>query len=213
MGLSTGLNNAGTKRPIRQGLLGGSFDPVHIAHIALAHNARQSLSLDVVTLIPAARPWQRGSLGASASQRLDMLGLAIKGETGLEVSDVEIRRDGPTYTIDTLRDLPGNREYFWILGADQLENFCTWNAWEDIAARVQLAVAARPGADLITPAALQQHLNSLGRELHILPMPPINLSATLIRERIATGKDIEGMLHPGVAQYIQRHGIYRKSAA
>ena len=204
---------AGAPRPIRQGLLGGSFDPVHVAHIALARDARRHLALDIVTLIPAARPWQRDALGADARQRLDMLRLAIDGEPGLEVSGVEIERGGPTYTIDTLRGLPAGRDYFWILGADQLENFCTWNEWEDIVARVHLAVAARPGSGMATPAALHSRLRALGRELHILPMPPVDLSATAVRERIAAGLDTEGMLHPGVAQYIQRYGLYRNTAA
>jgi len=197
----------------RRGLLGGSFDPVHIAHIALARHARRHLALDSVALIPAARPWQREALGASAAQRLDMLRIAIAGEPGMEVSDIEIARGGPTYTIDTLRALPAGPEYFWILGADQLENFCSWKDWEDIAARVHLAVAARPGSGLATPAALRARLQALGRELSVIPMPTIELSATSIRRRIATGRTTEGMLDPGVAQYIQRHGLYRTPAA
>ena len=197
----------------RHGLLGGSFDPVHLAHIELARQARQHLALDTVTLIPAARPWQRGTLDADSHQRLDMLRIAISDEPHLEISTVEIERDGPTYTIDTLRALPPEPQYFWILGADQLENFCSWKEWEEIAARVHLAVAGRPGSALTPPSALQDRLQALGHELHILPMPPTGLSATLIRQRIADGLSVEGMLHPGVAQYIQRHGLYRHPAA
>lgn len=197
----------------RQGLLGGSFDPVHPAHIALADHARRYLELDVVTLIPAPRPWQRGALGASAAQRLDMLRIAIADETAMEASSIEIERDGPTYTIDTLRALPAGRQYFWILGADQLANFCSWKEWREIAALAQLAVAARPGADLNPPVMLQERLHELGRKLHVLPMPPTDLSATQIRRRIADGVSVKGLLHPGVAQYIQRHGLYRHPAA
>ena len=198
---------------IRQGLLGGSFDPVHLAHIELAQQARRHLALDGVTLIPAAQPWQRGELAASAAQRLDMLHLAIQDQTGLDVSTVEIDRDGPTYTIDTLRSLPAEGQYFWILGADQLENFCTWKQWQEIAERVQLAVAARPGSQLEAPAALRTWLDSHERKLHVIPMPPIDLSATAIRQRLGAGQTVKGMLHPGVAQYIQRHGLYRHPAA
>lgn len=200
-------------RERRQGLLGGSFDPVHLAHIELARQALRHLALDNVTLIPAARPWQRGALGASAQQRLDMLNLAIANEAGLNLSTVEIDRDGPTYTIDTLRDLPEGPRYFWILGADQLENFCSWKQWQEITARVELAVAARPGSALKAPPALDEWLVSQGRVLHIIPMPPFNLSATEIREHIASGQTVEGMLLPSVAQYIQQHGLYRHSAA
>jgi len=197
----------------RQGLLGGSFDPVHLAHIELARQALQYLKLDRLTLIPAAQPWQRSALGASTRQRLDMLALAIKGEPGLEISPIEIQRGGPTYTIDTVRALPAGISYFWILGADQLENFCTWNQWEEIIERVELAVAARPGSRLEPPAALSTLLQSLGRALHVIPMHPLELSATDIRARIAAGESTEGMLNPSVAQYIQRHGLYRHPAA
>lgn len=197
----------------RQGLLGGSFDPVHLAHVALAQSALQALKLDRVTLMPAAQPWQREALGATAEQRLEMLAIAIADEPGLDVSRIEIDREGPTYTIDTVRALPADRDIYWILGADQLQNFCTWKSWEDIAALVHLAVAARSGSTLTPPAALQNHLASLGRTLHRLPMPAFDLSATEIRRRIAKGLDTEGMLHPGVAQYIQHNGLYRDPAA
>lgn len=206
------LTLAPSRQP-RHGLLGGSFDPVHLAHVELARQALHHLPLDRVTLIPAARPWQRGALGASPTQRLEMLELAIAGSPGLQISAVEIEREGPTYTIDTLRSLPQGVQYFWILGADQLENFCSWKSWEDIVALVRLAVAARPGSSLKPPAALQERLAALGRPLHRIPMPPVDLSATVIRHRIATGQGIDTMLHPSVAQYIQQHGLYRHSAA
>lgn len=198
---------------IREGLLGGSFDPVHVAHIALARHALEHLALDRVTLIPAAQPWQREALGASEAQRVAMLRLAVADEPGLEVSTIEIDRGGPTYTIDTVRALPADREYFWILGADQLENFCTWNAWQDIVARVNLAVAARPGSQLEAPAALLERLAETGRQLHHVPMPPADVSATAIRRQIARGETPESMLHPAVAQYIQQNGLYRNPAA
>lgn len=197
----------------RQGLLGGSFDPVHVAHIALARHALRHLQLESVMLIPAAHPWQRDQLGATGQQRLDMLRIATADEAGMEVSAAEIERGGSTYTIDTLRGLPAGRQYFWILGADQLANFCTWKAWQEIIAQVELAVAARPGSELHPPAALQARLKALGHELHVLPMPPTDISATAIRRLIARDQPTDSMLHPGVAQYIQRHGIYRTLAA
>lgn len=197
----------------RQGLLGGSFDPVHVAHIALASHARRHLNLDKVTLIPAGQPWQRSPLGASPEQRLDMLRIALSDQTGMEISTMEIDRAGPTYTIDTLRALPGDRDYFWILGADQLENLCTWKDWQEIVARVHLAVAARPGATLNSPEPLRARLQQLDRDLHMVPMPPTDVSATEIRRRMAAGETVDGMLHPGVAQYIQQHGLYRHTAA
>ena len=197
---------------LKQGLLGGSFDPVHFAHIELARQALRHLGLDGVTLIPAAQPWQRAALGASSEQRLAMLELAVQGETGLDVSALEIERGGPTYTIDTVLALPSNKDYFWILGADQLANFCTWKQWDDIAEKVELAVAARPGSAMSVPPALREWLTSHARQLHFIPMEPMELSATAIRQRVSSGQAIDGMVHPSVAQYIQRHGLYRPTA-
>lgn len=114
----------------RVGLLGGSFDPIHKAHIALALAAFEQLQLDQVQLLPAAQPWQRDALGASTQDRLAMAELATQSHHGLQVNPVEIERGGPTYTIDTVRSLPAGSRYYWILGSDQLHNFCSWNDWQ-----------------------------------------------------------------------------------
>lgn len=193
----------------RIGLLGGSFDPVHVAHIALARSALQALDLAEVQLIPAANPWQRAALHATAQQRRDMLELAIDGHPGLAVNPIEIDRGGATYTIDTLRALPRDARYVWLLGADQLANFCTWHDWQDIARQVDLAVATRPGTALSAPPALAEHLRSLGRDLQELPFSPMPVSASQIRQRLAQGESTEGLLDPAVTAYIAAHHLYR----
>jgi len=193
----------------RIGLLGGSFDPVHLAHIALAQNALQSLGLAEVQLIPAANPWQRAALHATAEQRRDMLQLAIAGHAGLVVNPTEIERGGATYTIDTLRALPQDARYVWLLGTDQLANFCTWRNWQDIASLVDLAVATRPGTELSAPPALAAHLLSQGRKLQELPFTPMPVSASEIRRRLAQGESTDGMLAAPVAAYIAAHHLYR----
>ena len=193
----------------RIGLLGGSFDPVHLAHIALAQNALQSLGLTEVQLIPAANPWQRAALHATAEQRRDMLQLAIAGHAGLVVNPTEIERGGATYTIDTLRALPQDARYVWLLGTDQLANFCTWRNWQDIASLVDLAVATRPGTELSAPPALAAHLLSQGRKLQELPFTPMPVSASEIRRRLAQGESTDGMLAAPVAAYIAAHHLYR----
>ncbi|CAB3939839.1 nicotinate (nicotinamide) nucleotide adenylyltransferase [Achromobacter insolitus] len=193
----------------RIGLLGGSFDPVHLAHIALAQNALQSLGLAEVQLIPAANPWQRAALHATAEQRRDMLQLAIAGHAGLVVNPIEIERGGATYTIDTLRALPQDARYVWLLGTDQLANFCTWRNWQDIASLVDLAVATRPGTELSAPPALAAHLHSQGRKLQELPFTPMPVSASEIRRRLAQGESTDGMLAAPVAAYIAAHHLYR----
>ncbi len=197
----------------RTGLLGGSFDPVHLAHIALAETARQTLDLDDVQLIPAADPWQRDPLTGTGEQRLAMLGIAIRAYPHLRINPVEITRGGATYTIDTLRQLPGNTDYYWILGADQLRNFCSWHSWQEITGLVTLAVAQRPGARLVPPLDLTRHLEKLGRQLIELPFEPTAISATLIRQRLAAGESTDGMLDVAVAQYIRQNGLYPAPAA
>lgn len=193
----------------RIGLLGGSFDPVHVAHIALAQNALRSLGLAQVQLIPAANPWQRAALHATGEQRRAMLELAIDGHPGLAVNPIEIERGGATYTIDTLRALPQDARYVWLLGADQLANFCTWRNWRDISRLVDLAVATRPGTPLSAPPELAQWLREQGRALEELPFPPMPVSASEIRRRLAQGESTDGLLDASVAAYIAAHKLYR----
>lgn len=193
----------------RIGLLGGSFDPVHVAHIALAENALQALDLAAVELIPAANPWQRAALHATGQQRCDMLELAIAGHPGLIVNPIEIDRGGATYTIDTLRALPQDARHVWLLGGDQLANFCTWRDWRDIARLVDLAVATRPGTPIAPPAELAAWLAELGHPLEELPFPPMQVSASDIRRRLAAGESTDGQLAAPVAAYIAAHQLYR----
>lgn len=195
------------------GLLGGSFDPVHLAHIALAETALHALELNEVQLVPASDPWQRRPLSATGEQRMAMLAIAIRGLPRLGVNPVEIQRGGKTYTIDTLRQLPGAAVYYWILGADQLENFCSWHEWREIIGLVTLAVAQRPGSPLAAPQALLSELNNQGRSLIELPFQPTPISATIIRHRIAASEATDGLLDVAVAQYIEQNGLYRAPVA
>lgn len=192
----------------RIGLLGGSFDPVHVAHIALARTALRTLDLAQVELIPAASPWQRGPLRATPAQRCDMIRLAIAGEPGIVLNTTEIDRGGPTYTIDTVSALPARQRYVWLLGADQLANFCSWKAWQGIADRVDLAVATRPGAPLQPPAALQNHLAAQQRHVEILSFAEMPVSASAIRDRLAHGLPVDDLLAAPVYQYIRAHHLY-----
>lgn len=198
---------------MRIGLLGGSFDPVHSAHLVLAQTALAKLSLDEVQLIPAGQPWQRPPLGASPAHRLAMIKLAVGSTTGLSVNPIEINRTGPTYTIETLALLPQEHEYFWILGADQLENFCTWRDWSIIASKVQLVVAQRPGSNVAAPAALATWLTQNNRHLVHLPFDPLDVSANEIRQRIARGDSTCDLIPEAVGQYITEHSLYRHHSA
>jgi nicotinate-nucleotide adenylyltransferase len=198
---------------MRIGLLGGSFDPVHSAHLALAQTALVTLPLDEVQLMPAGQPWQRPPLGASPAHRLAMIKLAVGQAKGLQVNPIEIDRTGPTYTFETLALLPQEHEYFWILGADQLENFCTWREWSTIANKVQLVVAQRPGSKVAAPAALAAWLTQHNRHLVHLPFDPLDVSANEIRQRIARGDSTRDLIPEAVGQYITEHGLYRRHSA
>lgn len=201
-------------KPGRIGLLGGSFDPVHIAHIALAKVARDTLALDQVQLIPAANPWQRRPLQASAHHRVAMLERATAPYNWLVVNPVEIDRGGDTYTIDTLRNLPLHNHYYWIMGSDQLRNFCTWQSWQEITERVVLAVAHRPGSPPVAPTRLQRYLNVLDRSIVALPFPAMDVSATRIREKLHSGLTPgNDMINDEVMAYISEHGLYQGTAS
>ncbi len=196
----------------RIGLLGGSFDPIHLAHLALAHCAAEQLALHQVWLIPAGQPWQRGALGASAEQRERMVRLAAADDARLRVLDLELRRGGPTYTVDTLRSLRAQHpehEFVLLLGADQLDNFQTWRAWDEIAACVDLAVAPRPHHGLRPDPALLRVLHAAGHRLLQVRMAPTEVSATRVREHAARGLALGDLVPPAVAGYIEQHHLYR----
>lgn len=196
----------------RIGLLGGSFDPVHLAHIALARAALQALELEQVQLLPAGKPWQRAPLQARPEQRCEMIRLAIADEPDLALNTMEIDREGSTYTVDTVRALPADKRYAWILGADQLANFCTWREWQEIAGRVDLAVAVRPGTPLAAPPDLQQYLAQHGRAIEHLPFAAMPVSASDIRQRLAQDLPVDDLLAEPVRRYIKTHRLYHDPA-
>jgi nicotinate-nucleotide adenylyltransferase len=191
------------------GLLGGSFNPVHLAHLAMASTALRALNLDEVQLIPAGNPWQKQPLRISGAQRLEMLALAIADEPGIVINDIEINREGATYTIDTLRNLPRDAKYYWLLGTDQLNNFCTWQNWQEITDYVTLTVAWRTGYPLHIPQELDTLLRRDGKGLITLPFKAMDVSSTEIRSRIQQGQDASAFVPAPVLDYINTHGLYR----
>jgi nicotinate-nucleotide adenylyltransferase len=191
------------------GLLGGSFNPVHLAHLAMARTALHALNLDQVQLIPAGNPWQKQPLRISGAQRLEMLALAIANEPGIVINDIEINREGATYTIDTLRNLPRDAKYYWLLGTDQLNNFCTWQNWQEITNYVTLTVAWRTGYPLHIPQELDALLRRDGKGLITLPFKAMDVSSTEIRSRIQQGQDASAFVPAPVLDYINTNGLYR----
>ena len=190
----------------RLGLFGGSFDPVHRAHLALAQAARAELGLDRVLWIPAGQPWQKTRPMTAAVHRLAMLQLALEGEPGCAIDRREIERPGLTYTADTVDQLHAEHpraELFLLIGQDQYARFHTWHRWRDIVRQVVLAVAQRPG----TPATADPEV--MRAPMRAVPLPPMDVAATTIRERVAAARPVDDLVPAQVARYIDSQGLYR----
>lgn len=192
------------------GILGGTFDPVHTGHLLLAERALEGLSLDEVLFVPAGEPWRKGHHTiAAAEHRLAMLRLAIAANDGFGISDIELRRPGPTYTADTLEQLAGERlddEFYFIVGADALADLPNWHDPERIFLHATLAVAPRGGEEANAGA-----LSPVGGERRIerFSMPWSEISSTEIRARVAAGRSIRYLVPDGVRAYIGAEGLYR----
>jgi nicotinate-nucleotide adenylyltransferase len=193
----------------RIGLFGGSFDPVHNAHLALARTALRDLKLDQLRWVPVGNPWQKARALAPAEHRLAMLRLAIEGEPRFAIEDCELRRHGPSYTLDTVRELQAgtpDAQWFLLIGQDQYRNLHTWHGVDQLLQRVTPAVARRPGSADDADARVQATPGA------VLSLPPMDLSATDIRARAAAGEDVSSLVPPAVAQYIHQHRLYRGAA-
>ncbi|MDY3331273.1 MAG: nicotinate (nicotinamide) nucleotide adenylyltransferase [Pelistega sp.] len=190
------------------GLLGGSFNPFHNAHLRLATTALSQLTLDEVQLIPAGQPWQK-TVSVSAEHRLAMLKLAIQDQPQLKINTIEIERTGPSYTIDTVKNLPSDADYYWLMGSDQLNNFCTWRAWQNILDYVQLVVVKRPHYEVNPPQELLDTLDLNHQSLIFLDFDEIDLSSTHIRQKLLDGESVADFIHPDVLHYIQQNNLYQ----
>jgi len=204
----------------RIGLLGGTFDPIHRGHLEVASFARRRLDLDLVRLVTAKRPPHKRLEGiASAEDRHRMVELAAREAEYLEPDDRELRREGPSYTVDTLRAYRKEEpeaELFFIVGGDTIRELPSWYRLEEIVELARVVTVTRPGfpdryrreqfPDL-PPEAIER-LNEL-----VLDMPPQPISSTEIRRRAAAGEPIEGLVPPAVAEYIRSCRLYRASAS
>jgi len=197
---------------MRIGLVGGSFNPIHRGHLAIARAAREALHLDRVILIPSARPPHKKDEGlAPAADRLAMARLAAS--PGVEVSTIELDRQGPSYTIDTLRAFRAaepEAELIFIIGADSVPELVTWRDATTFVGLARFAVAARPGHDLDREVTAAER--ALGCKLALIPLEPDPVSATEVRERVRQGRSIDGLVPDAVRDYIAAHNLYRPKA-
>ncbi len=188
----------------RVGILGGTFDPPHNGHIAIANAALGELGLDKVLFIPVGVPPHKPrQIMASSNDRIQMLRLAIENYSHFEISRIEIDRPGPSYTADTLEQLGAlysETELILIIGSDNISEIEGWHEPDRIFGLATIAAANRPG---FTPAG------KYVRKIIYFEMPPSEISSTLIREQIKAGKSISEFVPPGVGAYITKHGLYR----
>lgn len=193
----------------RLGIFGGAFDPPHMAHAALAQAAVDQLDLDELRIFPTGLAWHKAQALTPPQHRLALARIAFGHLPRTVIDDRELRRPGPTYTIDTLRELKAEHpsaQLFLVMGEDQATSLTRWREWEAIIQLAIICVAARPlGAQ---PTEVAPGLPAQA-ELRLLSLPAMPESATQVRGRVARGEDIAHLVAPGVASYIERHNLYR----
>lgn len=207
----------------RVGLLGGTFDPVHFGHLRSAVEVCEQLQLDELRLIPSARPPHRGMPGATATQRLRMVELALGQGGGLQVDDRELQRERPSYTVETLeslrQELGSDVALFMVLGWDAFCGLPSWHRWESLLELANLVVLQRPDYDLEVPEVLKDLLAARSADqpershgqIICLSQTPLAISATHIRTLVGSGASPRFLLPDAVLDYIENEGLYRPS--
>lgn len=191
----------------RVGVMGGTFDPIHIGHLAAASEVAYRLELDQVVFVPTGEPWQKqGKEVSPAEVRYQMTVVATAEDPRFSVSRVDLDRPGATYTVDTLADLQSampDAQLFFITGADALTGLSTWREPERVTAMAHLVGVTRPGHDLdishLPPGAAT-----------LVTIPALDVSSTDIRERVRAGAPVDYLLPGPVARYLAKAGLYRK---
>lgn len=198
-------------------LVGGSFNPIHHGHLIVARAVAEQLKSARVVFIPSGNPPHKlGDDLADASDRLAMVRLAIGEDSDLDVSDIEIRRSGPSFTVLTVEDyrkgLASEQTLYWLIGSDTLTELHTWHRASELVSMCRIVTAVRPGFECPDLSVLESTLSpEQVRQLQadILVTPRIDISATRIRRRVADGQSIRYLVPDAVCEYIEQHGLYR----
>lgn len=195
------------------GVFGGTFDPPHVAHVAAAAWARSELGLRTVLLVVAGDPWQKSAAGVvtPAADRLAMATAACDGVEGIEVCDLEVRREGPSYTVDTLVELAqsGDRMVL-VLGADAVAGIPTWHRHDELPGLAELAIVERSTTGGSRDAASGGFdPEEAGFTVHRVALPRLDVSSTALRLRLAAGQSVDGLVPPAVVAYARSRGLYR----
>jgi len=205
--------DAETGQKVKIGVLGGTFDPVHLGHLAMADEARKALDLAEVIFVPAGQPvGKSGRRVTPAEQRIEMLRLAITGRPYLKISNLEIERPGPSYTVDTLdairKHYGGKAEIYFILGWDSLAQLPGWHEPVRIVGLCSLVAVPRPGYRRPDLKALEKNMPGISQKVIFLDRPELDISATMIREKTARREAIDRFVPGLVAEYIKKHRLY-----
>ena len=195
-----------TRAP-RIGVMGGTFDPIHHGHLVAASEVAQSFDLDEVVFVPTGQPWQKHDVTPSEHRYL-MTVIATASNPQFTVSRVDVDREGPTYTIDTLRDLKRDRpdaELFFITGADAVAQILSWRDHDELWELAHFVAVSRPGHVLSTDGLPPGDVSQL-------EVPALSISSTACRERVHDGEPVWYLVPDGVVQYIAKHHLYRSKA-
>jgi len=196
------------------GVLGGTFDPIHIGHLLVAEEVAARLDLSRILFVPAGQPWLKANNAISlAEHRLEMVRLAIAGKPGFELSTIEIERPGPTYTVDTIAELQaqlGGDELFFILGWDNLIQLPQWHQPARLIEMCRLVAVPRVDFPLPDLASLEKELPDISERVILFDKPRIDINASEIRRRAAQGLSIGELVPAPVERYIKEHGLYAK---
>ncbi|MEW5785835.1 MAG: nicotinate-nucleotide adenylyltransferase [Bacillota bacterium] len=202
-----------TGRP-KIGIMGGTFDPIHLGHLVSAEEARQQFSLDRVIFVPAGLPPHKEREKVTACEhRYLMTALAVMSNPDFAVSDYEVKKDEPSYTIDTVRYIacrePDGAAIYFITGADAIMEILTWKDYGALLESCTFIAVSRPGYSLerLREIAAERYPAVL-QKVHMLEIPALAISSTFIRERAALGKTIKYLIPETVEQYIKKHGLY-----
>lgn len=190
----------------RLGVMGGTFDPIHQGHLVAASEVAFRFGLDEVVFVPTGDPWQKSGV-SNAEDRYLMTVIATAHDSRFTVSRVDIDRDGPTYTVDTLRDLHHERgddtDLFFITGADALEQILSWRAPDEVLRLAHLIAVSRPGHELADPGLASGSVS-------MVEVPALAISSTDVRRRVAEGEPITYLVPEGVERYVSKRGLYRR---
>ena len=200
------------KQPVRLGVMGGTFDPIHYGHLVAAQEAAAALHLPRVLFIPAWQPPHKiDEPSASPEHRLCMVRLAVEANPLFEVSQIEIDRPGRSYTVDTLRGLAGTfsgAELHFIVGMDSLTELPRWHDPAGILELARIVALYRPGWETVDLAELERVLPTARGRVTVVPMPELDISATELRERVRANRPIRYLVPDAVASYIEKHRLY-----